>query len=184
MRNNAGIQIMGFLTILFFSLFIYKYYVSYQYPSYPQHPYQQHQLQHPLQQQLQQQQLQQQQQQLQQKQHQQYIKNTVIDDTINMSPNDLQIVANKFNIYDSSMHIDATGFENELANDVATEGIIIDRSFARELNEIYDESTQISTLDTINEISKPQKSDLPIANVPAYLLETNEPLRLSEKPKP
>lgn len=174
MRNTAGVQILGFLTILFFILFLYKYLTEHDIQSdIPQYDAPVMNTMRPIK---------------AVKQPHTTDSDDIIDDTINLNANDLQIVNNKFNLYNGNQEIINYGFVNELANKD-----IINKTFAPELDELYEETqNMISNKNGLNEentfhnscsTSKPQKSDLPIANVPVYLLDKNLPLRLSEKPQ-
>jgi hypothetical protein len=102
------------------------------------------------------------------------------DKSILMHENDLNIVDNKFNLYDNNI-IDNHGFENELGNNTD-----IDKSLSVELDNVFAE-TSLNNSNNDDKYansclhSKPQKSDLPLANVPYFLLQEDKPLRLSEK---
>ena len=162
MKINAGLQVIGFIVILFSLLLLYKYFTTTSNNPHPilstSHLPKKTPIKHV---------------------DVQKTNENKIDDTINMNANDLQIVNNQFHMYQDDQHIETDGFENELGNDNS-----VDKAFAPELDELYQElMTSSSDTDELIEYSKAQKSDLPIANVPVYLLTKNEPLRLSEKPK-
>lgn len=85
----------------------------------------------------------------------------------------------KLNMYKEGNTVSADGFYNEVVKPQS-------QTFAPELEEVYKEGAKIqvpSFQDNSCNI-KPNKSDLPITNVPLFLLkEDNQPLRLSEKPQ-
>jgi hypothetical protein len=102
------------------------------------------------------------------------------DKSIYMHKNDLNIVDNKINLYDNNF-VENHGFENELGNNTD-----IDKSLSTELDNIFIETSLNSSNNDGKyanscSYSKPQKSDLPLANVPYFLLQDDNPLRLSEK---
>jgi hypothetical protein len=56
------------------------------------------------------------------------------------------------------------------------------QEFASELEDVYTQSVATPHMSNSTPHVKPNKSDLPIANVPYFLLQNDKPLRLSEKP--
>lgn len=100
-----------------------------------------------------------------------------IDDTININKNDLNIVDQKFNIYNNTQYINNDGFKNELGN--------FDELYKEptaDLDEFYFSKQFKENPFDVNEMDKADKTDLPIVNVPLHFLINNKPLRLSEKP--
>lgn len=84
----------------------------------------------------------------------------------------------KINMYENNNKIDTYGFTNELGDDYKES-----KKFSVELEETYNKSVANPIFDDSNKCQRKQeKSDLPIVNVPYYLLENNTSLRLSEKP--
>jgi hypothetical protein len=84
----------------------------------------------------------------------------------------------KINMYENNDKIDTYGFANELGEDYKNS-----KKFSVELEETYNKSVANPIIDDSNKCQRKQeKSDLPIVNVPYYLLENNTSLRLSEKP--
>ena len=96
--------------------------------------------------------------------------------TILKHTNDLNIVNEKINLYDGQ-NISTYGFENELGNDTT-----ISKEFSPELEEMYEHQPLPQYKNYNTQVIKPNKSDLPIVNVPYYLLKDDQPLRLSERP--
>ena len=78
-------------------------------------------------------------------------------------------------LYKEGDEISAEGFQKSVYTPVS-------QDFADELEEVYTQS--MATPHMVNYVpnAKPNKSDLPIANVPYFLLQDDQPLRLSEKP--
>ena len=168
MRNDTtSIQVWGFISLLFFILFLYKYYIdTYERPVFNNNSI-------PT---------------------KQYIPNIQVDhsnDRVRCPPeelikknveqnlkhkNDIDNVYEKINLYDNQS-IDTYGFENEIGNYKN-----ISKEFTDELDEVY-QNDQLPVFQEKAQCSiKAHKSDLPIINVPLYLLEKDKPLRLSERP--
>lgn len=103
--------------------------------------------------------------------------NVVIEDKKPHHKNDLNVVhANNFNMYQEGDNIDTYGFQQEVVQPNR-------QTFSDELEEVYNLSSIQNHPTFQSEIIKPNKSDLPIANIPMYILKDDEkPLRLSEKP--
>lgn len=97
------------------------------------------------------------------------------DDTVNVNKNDLNIVNKKFNMYDNTNNITNDGFKNELG-----EYDKFDKTLTEELSNVYF-LNEAKIVYTDKDENKPDKTDLPIANIPLCLLQNNKPLRLSEK---
>lgn len=106
-------------------------------------------------------------------------KSKIEDASILMHENDLSIINNKFKLYQNTDIIDNPGFENELGNNTH-----IDKTLSDELNTVYIQTSAQShiNIDSDCSYSKAQKSDLPLANVPVFLLTNEKSLRLSDMP--
>lgn len=104
--------------------------------------------------------------------------NEIEDETILMHENDLKIIHNKFHLYENTNDIDNPGFENELGNNLD-----IDKSLSHDLDTVYLETSAQNFEHTDHDTcsySKEQKSDLPLANVPIFVLTNEKPVRLSD----
>jgi hypothetical protein len=173
-QTNSTTQILGFILILFLILFLYKYYTtnfSYLYKDnqVPNAPEQDIRIRCPPKHTI-----------ILPTKHED--NNDLDDKSILMHENDLNIVDSKFNLYDDRI-VDNHGFENELGNNTD-----IDKSLSVELDSVFIETSLNNNNNNDDNKyahscshSKPQKSDLPLANVPYFLLQEDKPLRLSEK---
>jgi hypothetical protein len=96
-------------------------------------------------------------------------------DTTLSHKNELNNSAAKIQMYKEGDDVAADGFEKAVYTPIHQE-------FAPELEEVYAASIATPHLEKNNPYIKADKSDLPIANVPYFLLQDDKPLRLSEKP--
>jgi hypothetical protein len=169
MRNDStAIQVLAFISLLFFILFVYKYYVnSYERPVLhnvistntnqitPYHKDKDIRVRCPP---------------------EELIKKAPIQQEDLKHKNDIDNAYEKINLYEDQ-NIDTYGFENELGNNK-----YISKAFDEELEEVYQVEELPKFMEKKQCSIKPHKSDLPIINVPLYLLEKDKPLRLSERP--
>jgi hypothetical protein len=96
-------------------------------------------------------------------------------DAILPHKNELNNSAVKIQMYKEGDDVTADGFEKAVYTPIHQE-------FAPELEDVYARSIATPHLENNNPYIKANKSDLPIANVPYFLLQDDKPLRLSEKP--
>jgi len=174
-KSNSTTQVLGFIIFIFFILFAYKYFITNYSFSYTDSsnvenkpdikvrcpPIKSNSTT------------------LQKKEN-----NYVSDKSIVMHKNDLHIVDNRIPLYNEHVDmVDNPGFENELGNNTD-----IDKTLTSELDQIYLETSKLDQDIYDNKYSnscsysKPHKSDLPIVNIPAFLLTQEKSVRLSDIP--
>ncbi len=96
-------------------------------------------------------------------------------DTEMSHKNEINSSSAKIQTYKVGDNVSADGFEKAVYTPVRQE-------FAPELEDVYTQSAVTPHLENNTPYIKPNKTDLPVANVPYFLLQDNKPLRLSEKP--
>ena len=157
---SVTFQLLGFFILLFILLIIYKYYVS-TYEDNKSMPYSQVYETKPIVNKV--------------RCPPNELRMYKQDDTPITHKNDINNPNTQIQLYKEGENILVDGFEKAVITHKKQE-------FASELDEVYQQSMAKNPVNNEYSSVKPNKSDLPIANVPYFLLQEDKPLRLSEKP--